>query len=64
MANYLLPGTQLYVYILRSITPNGTFIEGVYTNKTQAEAVQRALQQEDTSCCVAILERVTEPHEV
>lgn len=63
MANYLMPGTQLYVYILRSHTPGGTFTEAVFTNKTQAEAAMRLFKQQSGGQ-YSIQEHVTEPHEV
>ena len=63
MANRLFPGTQLYVYILRSHTPGGTFTEAVFTNKAQAEAAMRLFKQQ-SSDTYSIQERVTEPHEV
>ena len=64
MANRLFPGTQLYVYILRSHTPGGTFTEAVFTNKTQAEAAMRLFRGQQPGHTYSIQERVTEPHEV
>lgn len=63
MANLLTPGTQLYVYLLRSLSREGTFIEALFTNKAQAEGALRAFQAMDPRSDHTIIERVTEPHE-
>lgn len=54
---------EIQLWMLYSTDGNGTFIEGVFTNKTQAEAAMRALKEDSPIARYNIVERTTWPHE-
>jgi hypothetical protein len=56
-------GDSLHVYLLLWMHVDGPVIEGIYTNKVQAEADMRILQAEADYYRYCIVERKTVPHD-
>lgn len=67
MSKHIPPkGAEIDLWILYSHESSGTYIEGIFTHRVQAEAMKRYLMEEDGSgrkhVTYAIYERTTQPH--
>lgn len=60
-------GQQVYVYLLYEYTTLGRTVLGLFTNKTQAEAMQRwhseYAKQHDEPYEYVVVENMTAPHD-
>lgn len=56
-------GAEIYLWIVYSHSSDGTFIEGIFTHKVQAEAFVRESSAETCgNATFRIVERTTQPH--
>lgn len=64
MTTHIPPkGAEIDIWTLYSYSSSGTFIEGVFTHKVQAEAAMRAFKAEcQGNATFQLIERRTQPH--
>lgn len=64
MTHYPPPGAEIDLYLVYSRCAKGTFIDGAFTNKTQAESAMRIFKDWDRNNSEFwIRELRTQPHE-